>query len=134
MQPHSPYLPALTSKSVNRLTKGLLARRAALSTYLTYPHLQPPVGIGAPPCNPSRPQTTQNGPLSLKKMVVFLHLTLQKSPNYAFPSYLTEVACFHLRHLQPLTSTYAPTRNPHLHTYPPFKGGKCEWWRGEIHD
>jgi hypothetical protein len=134
MRLHSSHLPPLTGKSVKRLTKGWLARRAAVSTYPAYTHLQTPIGKGCPFYSQSESFAIQNNPFSSLKMVVFSHLPLQKSPGRAFSSYLTEITHFHLQHLQPLMLTYTPACNPHLHTYPPFKGGKCEWWGGETHD
>jgi hypothetical protein len=134
MQSSSPHLPSLTGKSVNRLANGRLARIAAPSTYISYSHLQPPAGTGTSSCCPPRPQTTQNNPFSLSKVAVFFHLPLKKVAICAYFLYLNEYIYFHLQHLQSFTSIYTPARNPHLHTYPPFKGGKCEWWGGGTHD
>jgi hypothetical protein len=130
MQPHSPHLPPLTGKSVSRLANGLLARIAALSTYAAYSHSQLLAGTGAPFCCLSRPPTTQNNPFSPSKMAVFFRSPVEKVVNCAFFLHLSGSSYFHLRHLQPFTPIYTPARNPHLHTYPPFKGGKCEWWGG----
>jgi hypothetical protein len=57
-------------------------------------------------------------------------MPIKKSAIYAFFLRLMNLLFYHLQHLQSFTPTYTPARNPHLHTYPPFKGGKCEWWGG----
>jgi hypothetical protein len=134
MRPHSSHLSPLTGKSVKHLTKGLLARCIFASTYPAYLPLRPPSKKKSPFYGLSEPYAIQNNPFFLLNMAVFSHFPIQKSPDNTFSSYLSEVTCFHLQHLQPLMFTYIPARNPHLHTYPPFKGGKCEWWGGKIHD
>jgi hypothetical protein len=134
MRPHTSHLSPLTGKSVKRLTKGLLAGHAAVSTYPAYLHLRAPAGTGSTFRDPSERYAVQNNPFSPLKMVVFSHLLIQKSLDCAFLSRLREITYFHLQHLQPLMLTYTPARNHHLHTYPPFKGGKCEWWGGNTYD
>lgn len=108
----------------------MLDRHAALSTYPVYTHLRLSTGTAIPFYSPFKPYAIQNNPFSSLEMVVFSHLAIQRGHNSTFFSCLAELIYFHLQHLQPFTVTYAPVRNPHLHTYPPFKGGKCEWWGG----
>jgi hypothetical protein len=130
MQPHASHLPPLTSKRVKRLRRDVIASHAALSTYPAYPHLRLSTGTESPFYGLSKTYAIQNTPFSSLKMVVFFHLSIQKGTDHTLFSCLAEINYFHLRHLQPFMFTYTPTRNPHLHTYPPFKGGKCEWWGG----
>jgi hypothetical protein len=131
MPPHSPHLPSLTGQSVNRPANGSFTWSAAPFTYTAYFHSQPPAGHGAPISGQFSPPSAQNRPFSPSKTAILSLLPVQKVPGCEYFLHLSEFSYFHLRHLQPLMIIYTPAHNPHLHTYPPFKGGKCEWWEGD---
>jgi hypothetical protein len=131
MGPHSPHLPSLTGQSVSRLPNSLSAWGTSSTTYATYPHSWTSnTGARSMFSSPIWPLAAQNAPLSPQKTTFLPVLSLQTGFNCTFLSCRTPLSHFHLQHLRPFMVTYTPARNPHLHTYPPFKGGKCEWWGG----